>query len=288
MLSIFFALLSFIGWGVTDIFGVIVTRKIGSFATVFWGSLFGLLISALYIPFALPELQNLTLNIFLLNTLLGIILLVGMVSFYEAFRQIQASIVGVITASGFALVPIFSIIFLHESISLFQTIAIVVIFIGVFLTTFSAKDIKSKKFKLNKGFIWAFVTMLCWGIYYTFIKIPIHEIGWFWPNYFYLIMAIPLILIFIKWKKIPLKKPNYHGAFRPLIINVLLMKAGEYSFNFSLMKGSAAITAPIAGSYPVLFVILAFLVFKDPVSKQQITGIITTLAGIILLSFLSV
>ena len=36
-----------------------------------------------------------------------------------------------------------------------------------------------------------------------------------------------------------------------------------------------------------LFIVLAFLFFKDPIKKQQILGIIVTLFGIVLLSLFS-
>jgi len=48
-----------------------------------------------------------------------------------------------------------------------------------------------------------------------------------------------------------------------------------------------SVVAPIAGANPTLFVLLAFFVFKDRLTKQQILGIVLTLLGIVWLSFLS-
>jgi len=88
-------------------------------------------------------------------------------------------------------------------------------------------------------------------------------------------------------RKIGLKKPTYERALLPLIMAAVILGIGDFSFNFAISKGLTAIVAPIAGSYPTLFVVLSFLIFKDPIRKQQIFGIILTVIGIVLLSFLS-
>ncbi len=48
------------------------------------------------------------------------------------------------------------------------------------------------------------------------------------------------------------------------------------------------VVAPISGANPILFVILVAFFLKDPITRQQIAGIITTLIGIVLLSIFSV
>lgn len=61
-MAIMFALISFIGWGVGDIFGGIVSRKIGGYSSAFWIYVFSLIIATFYIPFAGNPLQHLTLS----------------------------------------------------------------------------------------------------------------------------------------------------------------------------------------------------------------------------------
>ena len=85
-----------------------------------------------------------------------------------------------------------------------------------------------------------------------------------------------------------MQSPVHQGAFWPLLTQVVLLTGGGFSLNFALEKGLTSIVVPIAGAYPALFVLLAFLVFKDPITRQQIAGIITTLVGIVLLSVFSV
>ena len=287
MPAIFFALISFLGWGIGDIFGTIATRKIGAFSTTLYSYILRVAIFALYIPFALAELSHLTKDIFLINIILGVLLLIGFLAFNEALRTASAPLVGTIAASFVVVVVILSIIFLKESITARQLIAILIIFAGLVLSTLDLRKLKAGKFLASRGIFLAVVAMMTWGIYFTFIKIPVREIGWFWPNYISFTL-FPLVLVFTHVRKIKLNAPNYKGAFIPLCGTVLLTGIAEFSFNSAISRGLTAIVAPIAGSYPTLFAVLAFLVFRDPITRQQIIGIIVTLIGIVFLSIYSI
>src|SRR3989338_3694007 len=257
MPAIFFALISFIGWGIGDIFTTIASRKLGGYSIALWGFILSFLISSLYAPFVLDKLSQLTWGLLILSIFLGFILLAAFVWFTEGLRIGNPALVGTITSGFVALVVIFSIIFLGETITFSQAIAI------------------------------AILVMIAWGIFYTFIKIPISKIGWFWPSYI-AGATFPVLYGYIKLKKIKLQSPVHQGAFWPLLTQVVLLTGGGFSLNFALEKGFTSIVVPIAGAYPALFVLLAFLVFKDPITRQQIAGIITTLVGIVLLSVFSV
>jgi transporter family protein len=285
--EIFFALLSYIGWGTGDIFGTIATRKIGAYSATLWSYILRLLAFGLYIPIGLASLSNLTANLLVLNIILGVILLISFIAFNEALRIANPAIVGTIAASFAALVVVLSLIFLGESLSLLQAVAIIVIFGGVILATLNITAIKTGKAIINKGILLAIVAMICWGIYFTFIKIPVRSIGWFWPNYISFAL-FPLILLFTNLRGIKLHKPTFKSALAPLLFAVILTGIAEFSFNFAISKGSTAVIAPIAGSYPTLFVALSSMIFKDPITWQQKLGVITTLIGIVLLSVFSV
>lgn len=286
MLAIIFALVAYFAWSSGDIFGTIATRKLGAYSTTFWTLLLGLIIFSFYIPFSLNEIQGLTIGIFFLSIILGLILATSFLTFNEALRIAHPSLVGTIAASFSALVVVLSIIFLKETITNYQVLSILVIFAGVIISSLDFKELQKRKFTFNKGVLLAIATMIGWGIYFTFIKIPVRQIGWFWPEYISFAL-FPLIYLVMRIRKIELKKPTYAKALLPLIMAAVILRIGDFSFNFAISKGLTAIVAPIAGSYPTLFVVLAFLVFKDPIKKQQIFGIILTVTGIVLLSFLS-
>ncbi len=287
MEAIIFALVSYIGWGVGDIFNVFVARKLGAYSTSFLFTLGMLLISIFYGPFVLADLKNLTTEILLLNLSLGLLLAIAALCFNKGIQIGNPSLVGTIASSFAALVVVFSIIFLGERVNGNQLFAIVIIFTGIILASLNFAALKREKNLINKGVLFALAAMLLWGLYFTFIKIPIREIGWFWPSVISSFSTLVLLSL-VRLRGVRLVKPKENKTLIYLILTIITVKSAELSFNYALSKGLTVVVAPIAGSYATLFVVLAFFIFKDPITRQQILGIITTLIGIVLLSIFSV
>ncbi|MBI4035970.1 DMT family transporter [Candidatus Daviesbacteria bacterium] len=283
MESIFFALISFFGWGVGDIFGTIATRKLGGFSTTLWTLIAGAFLFTLLIPFAMSDFKAITPILFFLTAVISIFFIIALVAFYQALKIESSPLIGTIASSFAAVTVILSLIFLGETISIWQAIFIVVIFIGVVLSSFEFEKLKKARIILSTGIIFALIAMLSWGIYFAFIKIPVSKLGWFWPTYI-TYLSFPLLLFFLKIAKIKIKKPQLKVSLKPLLASLILTGSAEFGYNFAISKGQVALVAPIAGSYPVLFVLLSFILFRDPVTKQQIIGIVVALLGIVLLA----
>ena len=281
MNAIFYGLISYVGWGTGDIFGTFATRKVGPYITTFWAFAFDALLGSLYIPFALPELAAITPQLFLINIALGILYIGGNLMFNEALRLSSAPIVGTIGGSFSALTVLLSYIFLGEKISSLHLLLILIVFAGVYITT-TAHDQKSDA-NAKRGIMLAFLSFIVWGTYFTFLKVLMKPMGWFWPNYIPMLL-FPMIGIYMKWKKIPFSMPKI-GVLTPLFFNALLLRGGDFAFNVGASLGLTATVAPFGGSYPTLFALLSHLVFHDPLSKKQIAGILIALAGLVALGF---
>lgn len=286
MASIVLALVAFFGWGSGDIFGTVSTRRIGSLPTAFLIYLAGLLVFALYIPFALAPLP---LWVIALSIALGILLVFCYWSFNEALRIGNASLVGTICGSFVALVVPLSVIFLNERIGLVQLFFIAFILVGIVFASLDLKMLQGTARRLDKSIFLSLVTMVGWGIYFTFIKIPIKEVGWFWPGYIATIVGtLILAMLLFARRKDAADREDWKSGIRPAFGAGVLTTAGTFSFNAALQWGNTTVVAPIAGSYPVLFVLLASIFFKDRISPSQKVGMIFGLMGIVGLSIASV
>ncbi|MFA6005062.1 MAG: DMT family transporter [Patescibacteria group bacterium] len=286
MIAILFALTALVGWGTADIFGGLVARKIGGYSSAVWSYILSMVIATLYVPFAIPELTKITLETAVWLVVLIPIGVIPLLSLYEGIKVGNASLVGTIAGSFGGLVVILSVIFLGERISLIQVFSVVVIFVGLLLSSFDFMNSNLKKLLSDKGIPFALVSLVTWGVYFTFVKIPIRNIGWFWPAYISW-AGFPLVLLFMKAKSIKFELPTGRKNIVFMTINVLLLTAALFAYNLAAANGQTAVVAPIASSYPVLFAVLAYFVFKDRLKMQQIAGVVTALAGIILLSFLA-
>src|SRR3990167_8681630 len=135
MPAIFFALVSFLGWGIGDIFATITTRKIGSYSTYFWYLLSGLIITSLYGIFNLDKLQNLTFATLVLTFMIGVAGIIGLLAFYEGLSVGNAPLVATISASSAAVAVVLSLIFLKQRIDSYQGLSILVIFSGIVISS---------------------------------------------------------------------------------------------------------------------------------------------------------
>lgn len=285
-MAIFFALLTLIGWGVGDVFVTIASRRIGNIPTVFWGQVFSIILTSFYIPFAgLPS----NLLMFLFALVLGLSLSWGTLFYFRALEVGNAQLAGTIGGSFVLPVVLLSVIFFGERLSLWQILGIVLILAGLILASFELKQLRNKKINeifSDKGAKYAFLAMIVWGVYYAVIRISVESIGWFWAFYPANLFFI-LLLIFGKIKRNSLKIFTDKKTLLAIIIFSVLINIAQFSYNLGILNGFTSVVAPIAGSYPVLFVILARLVFKEKLTRQQALGIVSSLLGIVLVSLTS-
>ena len=289
MNSFIFGLVPFFGWALGDIFGAFASRKIGAYATTIWvfiGSFVVLTVYAFFVGFA-QLITGITLPLFLLNLLLGFFYVSGNFALNEAFTRTNPSLAGTINAAFPALVLVLLVLFFKDPITLPHILVITIIFAGVFLCTFDFGILKSKAKVVNSGLFFALYAMVSFAVVFTFLRVITDKIGWFWPIYISLFPSL-IFLGMMRIKKIPLVSPLKTKTLLPILGSTISLRIGDIIFNLGLHSGLAKIVAPIAGAYPVLFVILAFFVFKDPIKKQQMIGIVVTLLGIVLLSIISV
>lgn len=279
-------LITYIGWGTGDIFGVFASRKIGAYKATAFVYIFGLLIPSLYIPFAIPELRNITPGLFIINFLLGIAYMSGNMLLNEGFKQSSASLVGVIVQSFPAIVLLLSAIIFKDPLSSKQILWIILIFLGMFLCTVNFADFKKGIILNDVGLKYALIAVIIFSVYFTFFRVFANQYGWFWPNYISF-LTFPIVLIIFK-KLFKIKEQltiHQKKVLAATFISAFLLRIGDIALNYGLSNNMSAIVAPLAGASPTLFVILSSLIYKDPVSTQQKIGIFITLVGIVLLSF---
>ncbi len=282
-MSLFFALFTLIGWGVGDIFVALASRKLGAKLSYFWGNILAFLLSSLYIPFA-GKISD--WRMFMLAGALNIIHVLGNISYFRGLEVGNATIVGTLSSAYSLVAIIISLLFFGESLTLSQGIPIVFILTGSILVSLNLEKLATldkDKILTDKGIVYAFGSMIFWGIYFALVRIPAEKIGWFWAGYplYLLTFTLPFIM-----KEV---RTNTFRVFSSakILITVLLMTlfitTADFSYNLGILKGFTSIVAPVAGAYPVVFVALARFVFKERLSKTQSAGIILSLLGIVLL-----
>ena len=286
MLAILLAFIALFSWGTADIFGGLVSRKINGHSVAIWIFTINSLLATLMLPFVHINLTRTTVDSALTMLGLAIIGTLPFMMLYEAIRRGNASIAGTIAAAYSAVSIILAVLFLHAEINMTITIFIVLIFVGIVLVSINFSSTSLKTVLKDKGVPYALAACILWGIYYAFIKLPVSNYGWFLPAYITW-LTFPLGILFMRIKQIPLIKSPTLKLLVFQIFNAIMIMLGIFAFNYAIALSSVPIVIGISSGYPLLFVILAAIVFKDKIDKQQMLGLIMGLIGIIGLGFLA-
>src|SRR3989344_2128598 len=119
------------------------------------------------------------------------------------------------------------------------------------------------------------------------VPLSVAKIGWFWSMYpGYLLFVLLALFGFVK--KISIGELKNRDNLKLIIPMCLLTLAANFGYNLGITYGYTSLVAPIAGSSPVLFVILSRFVFREKLSGQQKAGIGLALAGIVLIGISSI
>ena len=266
--------------------GVAVKRNAG-IKVATWTSISGLVVFLVpMLLFFRTELSRLTLVNIALIASISCLGLSAYACFLTGMQRGSVTVAGVVTGAFPAIAAIVALIFFGEHVSLAQAVMIGVIVGGALLAS-CEDDVRVVIRGLrSSALVFPFAAALLFGFYFALIRIPIERVGWFVPQYTANIIGIPLFVLFAKrlGESNPLTRPT-----RPLLIAMIatIQIGATMLYSYALTKGPTAIIAPIAGSYPALFVVFAFVMFRERLRPVQYIGIVSTVVGITVLALLS-
>ena len=186
---------------------------------------------------------------------------------YESLNKGNASVNGTIAASYGVVSILIAALLLHTKLNSITTFLIFLVFAGIILVSINFQSISLQTILKDKGVPYSIMACLLWGVYYAFIKVPISSVGWFIPAYTTW-LAFPIGILFLKLKKIPLKAPSTIKLKTFQLLNALLIMLGIFAFNYAVALAPIPIVVGISSGYPLLFVVLASLIFKDKLDTQ--------------------
>ncbi|MFA4998542.1 MAG: DMT family transporter [Candidatus Paceibacterota bacterium] len=284
-MGIIAGLFSVLGWGIADFLGAISSRKSGHLLTLFWMQFVGFLIALVYF---FAKFKNLSLNdVFNFIPILvvcGILEAVAYLAFYKGFVEGQVSLVSPIGSSWPVLTLILSLIFLEESLSINRLLAIVLIFLGIIMISINLKVFQKNKLNNLKGVKEGIIAMLGWGVMFFLLTGPSRALGWFLPVFVFRLFAV-LFLFFL----IIINKQSFRVEFKPASFAILLLiglldVGAFFTYTFGIQTEMVSVIAAVVATFPLVTIILARIFLKEKIVLNQIFGIISIIAGLVLIS----
>jgi len=220
---------------------------------------------------------------------LTVLLSISFFAFNASLEKANAVLAGTIAGSFPALVVIFSLLWFGETLQASQVVALFVVFSGMMLASIPFSAIRGHKLRFDRNLWYAVIAFFGWGIYFTAIRIPIEAQGWFLTGAlvsFGGFVSIAGVFLLMRWSP---GKPSlsWRIGYVPAFLGTVLTTVGTYAFSYAIETGKSSIVAPIAGSYPALYALLAYVIYRDRLERSQEIGVAATLIGVIALSILS-
>lgn len=279
-IGVLFAILAMVTWGMSDFFIGYSAKKVSTVIVLLYGKIIGFLIlsslvilSGLVIPTSL--------DIWGVVILTSLIATVAWFLFSQGLKEGFVSILSPIGNSWAAITVLLGIIFLGQSFSFEKGVALVIIFVGIFLTAINIQEIKNKKgFALLKGVPITLVSMVLWGIFFIFVDIGVRNTSWI--SFFFFMEIFSIIFLFTYSKFV--KPDSFSKAPEGIVGFGIANSIGLGAYGFALATIPTTIAASIVSGLPVIALILAHIFLKEKLRVLQYFGIALTIVGLILIS----
>ncbi len=130
--------------------------------------------------------------------------------------------------------------------------------------------------------IFSILTVILWGFWGFFIKLASSQLGW--HQVFIVTSSITFVFSLLTYVSIkPSAEVGFQGASYALVAGVLGAFALIF-FNMAIKEGNAIVVVPVTSLYPVVTVVLSYLILSEKLTFTKGLGIILALIAIVLVS----
>ena len=206
--------------------------------------------------------------------------------FFESMMDGQVAIVATISAAYPALTVIGALVFLSETLTVTQAMALVAIIGGVVALSYE-RNPGGKHAMPRRSLLFALLAFALWGVWGLTSKMAINAIG---PGNilgFYVISSLTVPPVYAWFRRV---RPGLPGDVDPsrmawalgvtaLAVNV----CGLFAFSFALNAGFASLVVPISSAYPLVTVILAVALLHEKLDRFHMFALVFVIIGLIVI-----
>lgn len=282
-LSIFLGLLGMIPMGLANAMAKIPTQKIGSTSLLFFRNIFTIIFLTPFLLFNLDNTKFIPGQI-ILALALSIIVYIAMVYFYKGLSIGKVAIVSPIASSYVILSLLLSVLLLGAVISKVQILSIIIIILGIIISSLNFNEIKRFKFnKNNSGLSYALVTMTLWGIFFFFAQIPNKALGPYLTSLLFEIGMFACAIFHLHSSAQKVKTPSWSNLKSIVVISGLTV-VSVIAFYLGLAIANPALILVLNSATPIVIVLYGALAYKEKLSPHQYLSVCSIILGIVLIA----
>lgn len=284
--EILFALVAAVGFGVGEMWSAIPARKLSSTQLVFFELAISFFVYQIIAVLWLGSYPYINTQIILSAGLAGLFLTIALFSFFRAIAVGKVGLVTPVINADALVVVVVGYLFFNEVFVFSSYVAIGGIIMGIFLLSANFNSLRNFSFR-ESGLGWALVSMVSFGVVTILYKVISESLSVFETLLVVNIFATIFLLVctpsnwpsYYQLQKI--EKSTYIHLFGITITIIISLASLTYALTIAK---SVSVPAVIAGSSPLVSVVLARLIFKESLTSFQYLGAIIIVVGIMILS----
>lgn len=289
LITLIAGLTGMLGWGIADFFAKKTIDKIGDLKTLIGSQFIG--VAFLFVWYLLgnhtiPEISK-SLIIYLI--IFAFVDGLGYLMLYRAFEKGIVSIVSPIASSCAGVSVLVAVFLLKESLSTTGILGVILMFLGIIITSTDFTDLKKvfSKENLVNGVPEALVVMICWGFWFPLWDRFIENKDWlFWLIVLKIMIGFMLCIYFYATSKGKNLLKGYKSVLKILIPVAVLDTLAYFgtTWGYSASTNTTSLITVMSNAYSLPTIILAYLFLKERITKQQALGIASIIGGIVVSS----
>lgn len=280
MLSILFGLTSALTWGAGDFAGGLSSRKLGAYRAVLFGDFFGLLL--LFVAAGIYREDFPALYPLLIAALAGMLGSMGLLVLYFSMIKGQMSIAAPVSALLAATLPVIVGGMLDGLPKPLQFLGFGFALVAVWMIS---QGDSNEKFHIGRlaDLRLPLLAGLGFGSYFVLMGAATRATtSTFWPMISSRTAGTLLLLAFVLARRELLGVPR--NAWKVVLANAILDVSGNLFYILALKTGRLDVSAVLSSLYPGATVLLAWLILKERISRNQWLGIVAALIAIALMT----
>jgi drug/metabolite transporter (DMT)-like permease len=278
LIAVALALGATLSWGVSDFLGGLMTRRMAVLAVIVISQTAGLTVIAIAVAAAGESAPDAAFIPYAAAA--GLAGVCGLAAFYSALATGKMSVVAPISSMA-VLVPVAVGLATGDRPSAVQAVGVVLGIAGIVLASREAVEGQTDR-RISAGVGLALLSALGFGSFFVGMDVAADHDP-LWANLVNrgtsLSLAVLAFLVF---------RPGFAGVDRGVLpalltIGVLEMSA-NVAFAFAATEGLLSLTSVLSALYPVVVVVLAWLVLHERLQQSQKVGVAAALVGVALIA----
>jgi drug/metabolite transporter (DMT)-like permease len=286
-MGILLGLTAALSWGLADYFAALASRRAGSFRVVLGFHLAAMVLLTVVLLATGEGLSDVSGSDLAWFAFLGVLGAVSYLAFYRALAIGPISIVSPIVSAYAAVTVVCAVLIGGERIGGGETVAIVVVILGVLLASSDLAQMRHLERIALLGILLALLTAVVIGAFVYGVAYFSDEYGWLVPIF----LARGFTTLFLVLVSLRSGEWRFEDRSPKLLVTIagiaVVDTLGYVAFNFGVRHEDTSVVATAAAPYAVVPIVAGVFLLHERPRATQWAGIGLVIAGLILLGLVS-